>query len=136
MPRNSKVESRGQGQDCTRVAQHQHLDVRTVSEVQSGSRHFLPVEGEVHRGKAGLSGKLEDGVNKDLEHENERLKKLIAELTIANDFFKKVLEGSAFTRHSTTGRPVNSFPIGSWCEKYEPSERKSVLKNKGPLHQL
>ena len=47
----------------------------------------------IEGGKAGLSGKLEDGVNKDLEQENERLKKLIGELTIANDSFKKVLEG-------------------------------------------
>ena len=44
-------------------------------------------------GKAGLSGMLNDGVNEDLEQENERLKKLIGELTIANDSFKKVLEG-------------------------------------------
>lgn len=44
-------------------------------------------------GKAGLSGQLNDGVNKNLERENERLKKLIGELTIANDSFKKVLEG-------------------------------------------
>jgi transposase len=47
----------------------------------------------IEGGKAGLSGKLEDSVNKDLEKENERLKKLIGELTIANDSFKKVLEG-------------------------------------------
>jgi len=47
----------------------------------------------IEAGKAGLSGKLEDGVNKELEKENERLKKLIGELAIANDSFKKVLEG-------------------------------------------
>lgn len=47
----------------------------------------------IEGGKAGLSGKLEDGVNMNLEKENERLKKLIGELTIANDSFKKVLEG-------------------------------------------
>jgi transposase len=47
----------------------------------------------IEGGKAGLSGKLNDGVNNELEHENERLKKLIGELTIANNSFKKVLEG-------------------------------------------
>jgi transposase-like protein len=48
----------------------------------------------IEAGKAGLSGPLnDDGVNKDLERENERLKRLIGELTIANDSLKKVLEG-------------------------------------------
>ncbi len=47
----------------------------------------------IEGGKAGLSGMLDDGVNRDLEQENERLKKLIGELTIANDSFKKILEG-------------------------------------------
>ena len=47
----------------------------------------------IEAGKAGLSGKLNDGVNDELAQENERLKKLIGELTIANDSFKKVLEG-------------------------------------------
>lgn len=44
-------------------------------------------------GKLALSStKQEKNVNKDLAAENERLKKLIGELTIANDAFKKTLE--------------------------------------------
>jgi transposase len=54
---------------------------------------YLWREKFIEGGKAGLSGQLNDGVNEDLARENERLKKLIGELTIANDAFKKVLEG-------------------------------------------
>jgi hypothetical protein len=93
------VESRGQDQDNTRVTKHTHLDARAVPKVQPNSKHILPVEGEVHRGRQGrsLCGQLNDGVNNDLKKENERLKKLIEELTIANDSFKKVLEGRRST---------------------------------------
>ncbi len=38
------------------------------------------------------SGNGKDSANKELLAENERLKKLIGELTIANDSFKKILE--------------------------------------------
>jgi transposase len=43
-------------------------------------------------GKLALAGSRHDNVSKDLAAENERLKKLIGELTIANDAFKKTLE--------------------------------------------
>jgi transposase-like protein len=46
-------------------------------------------------GKLALSGQLRDPA-KEKEAENERLKKLIGELTIANDAFKKT--------HEATGR--------------------------------
>jgi transposase len=46
----------------------------------------------VQGGKLALSGALKDPA-KEKDAENERLKKLIGELTIANDSFKKVLEG-------------------------------------------
>lgn len=39
---------------------------------------------------AGTTG--ENNINKQLQAENERLKRLIGELTIANDAFKKTLE--------------------------------------------
>lgn len=42
-------------------------------------------------GKLALSGQLRDP-SKEKEAENERLKRLIGELTIANDAFKKTLE--------------------------------------------
>lgn len=44
----------------------------------------------IHGGKLALSGALKDPI-KETEAENERLKKLIGELTIANDAMKKVL---------------------------------------------
>jgi transposase-like protein len=46
----------------------------------------------VQGGKLALTGGLKDPA-KEKDAENERLKKLIGELTIANDSFKKVLEG-------------------------------------------
>jgi transposase len=47
----------------------------------------------VEGGRLALSSRKNSTPNKELETENERLKKLIGELTIANDSFKKVLEG-------------------------------------------
>jgi transposase len=44
----------------------------------------------------GLSG--ENNINKQLLAENERLKRLIGELTIANDAFKKTLESGGVRR--------------------------------------
>jgi transposase-like protein len=44
-------------------------------------------------GKMALSGSIKNGTSKEAEAEIERLKKLIGELTIANDAFKKTLEG-------------------------------------------
>ena len=46
-------------------------------------------------GKLGLSGGLTKNgdASRELESENERLKKLIGELTIANDSLKKAMEG-------------------------------------------
>lgn len=45
----------------------------------------------IQAGKLGLSGQLKDPA-KEKDAEIERLKKLIGELTIANDAFKKTLE--------------------------------------------
>jgi transposase-like protein len=46
-------------------------------------------------GKLGLTGgsSKNGSASRELENENERLKKLIGELTIANDSLKKALEG-------------------------------------------
>ncbi len=46
----------------------------------------------IEGGKLALTSTKQENVNKDLAAENERLKKLIGELTIANDAFKKTLE--------------------------------------------
>lgn len=45
----------------------------------------------IEGGRLALTGSGED-INKQLQAENEHLKKLIGELTIANDAFKKTLE--------------------------------------------
>lgn len=48
----------------------------------------------IEGGKMALSGSLKNSnSNRELEAEIERLKRLIGELTIANDAFKKTLEG-------------------------------------------
>ncbi len=46
----------------------------------------------IEGGELALTSTKQENVNKDLAAENERLKKLIGELTIANDAFKKTLE--------------------------------------------
>ena len=46
----------------------------------------------IEGGRMALSGSSKDNINKDLETENERLKKIIGEQTIAIDAFKKTLE--------------------------------------------
>lgn len=49
----------------------------------------------IEGGRAALMSKGFKDTNQELLAENERLKKLIGELTIANDSFKKILEGDA-----------------------------------------
>lgn len=44
-------------------------------------------------GKASLNGTPNGDVCKNLQNENDSLKRLIGELTIANDILKKTLEG-------------------------------------------
>ena len=46
----------------------------------------------IEGGRMALSGSSKDSINKDLETENERLKRIIGEQTIAIDAFKKTLE--------------------------------------------
>jgi len=46
----------------------------------------------IEGGKSALSGSSKDNINKNLETENERLKRIIGEQTIAIDAFKKTLE--------------------------------------------
>ena len=46
----------------------------------------------IEGGRMALSGSTKGNINKDLETENERLKKIIGEQTIAIDAFKKTLE--------------------------------------------
>ena len=47
----------------------------------------------VEGGKTSLNGTSKGDVCKSLQKENENLKRIIGELTIANDAFKKTLEG-------------------------------------------
>ena len=46
----------------------------------------------IEGGRMALSGSSKGNINKDLETENERLKRIIGEQTIAIDAFKKTLE--------------------------------------------
>jgi transposase-like protein len=46
----------------------------------------------IEGGRMALSGSTKGSINKDLETENERLKRIIGEQTIAIDAFKKTLE--------------------------------------------
>ena len=46
----------------------------------------------IEDGRMALSGSTKGNINKDLETENERLKRIIGEQTIAIDAFKKTLE--------------------------------------------
>ena len=46
----------------------------------------------IEGGRMALSGSTKGNINKDLETENERLKRIIGEQTIAIDAFKKTLE--------------------------------------------
>ncbi|MDR4512119.1 MAG: transposase [Nitrososphaeraceae archaeon] len=46
----------------------------------------------IEGGKSALSCSSKDNINKDLETENEHLKRIIGEQTIAIDAFKKTLE--------------------------------------------
>ena len=46
----------------------------------------------IEGGRMALLGSSKDNINKDLKTENERLKKIIGEQTIAIDAFKKTLE--------------------------------------------
>lgn len=47
----------------------------------------------IEAGKASLNGRSNNDINKNLQKENETLKRIVGELTIVNDAFKKTLEG-------------------------------------------
>jgi len=47
----------------------------------------------IEAGKASLNGKSNNDMYKNLQKENETLKRIVGELTIVNDAFKKTLEG-------------------------------------------
>ncbi len=47
----------------------------------------------VDGGKAALVSRTDDNISKALQKENETLKRIVGELTIVNDTFKKTLEG-------------------------------------------
>ncbi len=47
----------------------------------------------VDGGKAALVSRTDNNISKALQKENETLKRIVGELTIVNDTFKKTLEG-------------------------------------------
>jgi len=47
----------------------------------------------IEAGKASLNGRSSNDICKNLQKENDSLKRIVGELTIVNDTFKKTLEG-------------------------------------------
>jgi transposase len=88
-----QVDSRGQDSNRTRINQHEYplADLCRKYNVSPNAIYDWK-EKFMEGGKLALSGGLKDPA-KEKEAEIERLKKLIGELTIANDAMKKVLQG-------------------------------------------
>ncbi len=59
----------------------------------SPNQYYIWKERFLAGGKQALSSPKDTAANNQLAAENERLKRLIGELTIVNDAFKKTLEG-------------------------------------------
>ena len=47
----------------------------------------------IEAGKASLNGRSDNDIHKNLQKENDSLKRIIGEITMANDVLKKTLEG-------------------------------------------
>ncbi len=74
-------------------------------------------------GKLGLtSGRRNGDASRELQDENERLKKLIGELTIANDSLRKRWKGAEDDSHQTPAR-------GRGGERDEPEEGPAILRD-------
>ncbi len=75
------------------VPEHKHQYGRIVQKIQYSSTDILPVERAICKRLQGLTyGTPNGNVCKNLQKENDSLKKLIGEITIANDILKKTLE--------------------------------------------
>jgi len=48
----------------------------------------------IEAGKVSLNGTSNNDINKNLQKENDSLKRIIGEITMANDILKKTLEGN------------------------------------------
>ncbi len=48
----------------------------------------------IEAGKVSLNGRSNNDINKNLQKENDSLKRIIGEITMANDILKKTLEGN------------------------------------------
>ena len=88
---------RWSSEDKIRIVMESLTTNITVSELcrkynVSPNQYYIWKERFLEAGKQALSGP-KDTANDQLAAENERLKRLIGELTIVNDAFKKTLEG-------------------------------------------
>ena len=61
-----------------------------MSQVQFITKHVLPLEGKISGGgKAALAGSPNGDICKSMKRENDSLKRIIGEITVANDALKK-----------------------------------------------
>ena len=87
------MDTRRQDKDCNGIIDYKHYSNRTMYKVHLNPNVFYNWKQKfIEGGRMALSGSTKDNINKDLETENERLKRIIVEQTIAIDAFKKTLE--------------------------------------------
>lgn len=94
---NTKISRRWTPEDKTRIVMESLTTNITVAELcrkynLNPNVFYNWKQKFIEGGKVALSGSSKDNINKDLETENERLKRIIGEQTIAIDAFKKTLE--------------------------------------------
>ena len=94
---NTKISRRWIPEDNTRIVMESLTTNITVAELcrkynLNPNVFYNWKQKFIEGGKVALSGSSKDNINKDLETENERLKRIIGEQTIAIDAFKKTLE--------------------------------------------
>ena len=94
---NTKISRRWIPEDKTRIVMESLTTNITVAELcrkynLNPNVFYNWKQKFIEGGKVALSGSSKDNINKDLETENERLKRIIGEQTIAIDAFKKTFE--------------------------------------------
>ena len=82
-----------EGQDRAGIFEYQYVCCRVMSQAQHLTGHIPRLKGQVHGGwETSLGGPR--GHGKIHAKEVENLKRIIGEITVANDILKKTLEGA------------------------------------------